>query len=213
MSENNHEFKPIETHWRGCRFRSRLEARWAVVFEALCIDWEYEPEGFVLDDGSQYLPDFLLHGLEGRCEGDLYIEVKGKMTERDLKKIEEFSKHRPIYIVTDIPWAGFNRKKKGERPDPWWLEMDKRANDWPYPYNFSYVIGDGWPAYLGVNLRGRPELFAPNNAHDAHDWVMKAAFCAAKTARFEHGEQPDDADGFDVAQECVRALRCPDDFE
>jgi hypothetical protein len=40
--------KPIETHYLGCRFRSRLEARWAVFFEALGIKWWYEPEGFSL---------------------------------------------------------------------------------------------------------------------------------------------------------------------
>lgn len=37
--------KPIETRYAGCRFRSRLEARWAVFFDALKIEWEYEPEG------------------------------------------------------------------------------------------------------------------------------------------------------------------------
>ena len=27
--------RPIETHYNGYRFRSRLEARWAVFFEAM----------------------------------------------------------------------------------------------------------------------------------------------------------------------------------
>lgn len=49
---------PILTAWRGYRFRSRLEAKWAVFFEALELGWEYEPEGFELSDGSRYLPDF-----------------------------------------------------------------------------------------------------------------------------------------------------------
>jgi hypothetical protein len=40
--------KPIETRYAGCRFRSRLEARWAVFFDRLGIAWEYEPEGFEL---------------------------------------------------------------------------------------------------------------------------------------------------------------------
>jgi hypothetical protein len=51
--------KAIETLYKGYRFRSRLEARWAVFFDALEIGWEYEPEGFELDDvGTRYLPDF-----------------------------------------------------------------------------------------------------------------------------------------------------------
>ncbi len=51
----------IETQYKGCRFRSRLEARWAVFFEACGVKWEYEPEGYELGDGTCYLPDFLLY--------------------------------------------------------------------------------------------------------------------------------------------------------
>lgn len=50
--------KPIETIYNGYRFRSRLEARWAVFFDAAGIMYEYEPEGFELEDGTRYLPDF-----------------------------------------------------------------------------------------------------------------------------------------------------------
>lgn len=66
------EIKAIETEYNGYRFRSRLEARWAVFFDSLDIDYEYEPEGFVLEDGSKYLPDFYLPTHE------LYVEVKSK---------------------------------------------------------------------------------------------------------------------------------------
>lgn len=62
--------KPIETIYKGYRFRSRLEARWAVFFDACGIAYEYEPEGFTLDDGTNYLPDFYLP------EFELYVEIK-----------------------------------------------------------------------------------------------------------------------------------------
>lgn len=39
----------IETTYNGYRFRSRLEARWAVFFDALGIQWKYEREGYALD--------------------------------------------------------------------------------------------------------------------------------------------------------------------
>ena len=55
-----HDIKPIETHYLGYRFRSRLEARWAVFFQTLGVEFEYEPEGFDLGDGLKYLPDFRL---------------------------------------------------------------------------------------------------------------------------------------------------------
>lgn len=61
--------KVIETRYAGCRFRSRLEARWAVFFDALGLRWDYEPQGYVID-GEPYLPDFLLPGLR------LFVEVK-----------------------------------------------------------------------------------------------------------------------------------------
>jgi hypothetical protein len=51
------KIKAIETEYGGCRFRSRLEARWAVFFDTLRIPWEYEVEGFETSAGP-YLPDF-----------------------------------------------------------------------------------------------------------------------------------------------------------
>ncbi len=53
------------TSYRGILFRSRLEARWAVFFDALDIGWEYEPETFELDDGHQYTPDFRINATTG----------------------------------------------------------------------------------------------------------------------------------------------------
>ena len=64
--------KAIETHYNGYRFRSRLEARWAVYFDALGIEYEYEPEGFVLPGGASYLPDFYLPIV------DAYVEIKSR---------------------------------------------------------------------------------------------------------------------------------------
>jgi len=50
--------KAIETKYKGYRFRSRTEAKWAVFFDNLNFRWEYEPEGFKLSTGAWYLPDF-----------------------------------------------------------------------------------------------------------------------------------------------------------
>jgi hypothetical protein len=62
--------KPIETVYNGYHFRSRLEARWAVFFDTAGIEYEYEPEGFILDDGTKYLPDFYLPRF------NIYAEIK-----------------------------------------------------------------------------------------------------------------------------------------
>jgi hypothetical protein len=50
--------KAIETQYKGYRFRSRLEARWAVFFDAVGLNFEYEKEGFDLGEVGYYLPDF-----------------------------------------------------------------------------------------------------------------------------------------------------------
>lgn len=50
----------IRTRYRGFLTRSRLEARWACFFDWLGVEFWYEPEGFVLTDGTPYLPDFFL---------------------------------------------------------------------------------------------------------------------------------------------------------
>ena len=40
------EIKAIPTCYKGIPFRSRLEARWAIIFDQLGIDWHYETEGY-----------------------------------------------------------------------------------------------------------------------------------------------------------------------
>jgi hypothetical protein len=54
------KIKAIETRYAGCLFRSRLEARWAIFYDSLKINWRYEPEGFDLGPLGFYLPDFWL---------------------------------------------------------------------------------------------------------------------------------------------------------
>lgn len=84
------EIKAIETEYAGCRFRSRLEARWAVFFDALDIRWQYEVEGYETPEG-RYLPDFLLPGVRTFCSDQehlsrsdlclgLHVEVKGSVS-------------------------------------------------------------------------------------------------------------------------------------
>jgi hypothetical protein len=76
------QIKAIETTYKGYRFRSRLEARWAVFFDTLGIPWKYENEGYEKEvdtvDGIKnlrYLPDFFLPCRWGK--GGMFVEVKG----------------------------------------------------------------------------------------------------------------------------------------
>jgi hypothetical protein len=50
--------KSLPTTYNGSTFRSRAEARWAVFFTNMGWEWTYENQGYELEDGDFYLPDF-----------------------------------------------------------------------------------------------------------------------------------------------------------
>lgn len=95
--------KAIETVYNGYRFRSRLEARWAVFFDTLGVKYEYEHEGFDLGHGQRYLPDFhfstmqfIIYGSDGwlKFEAETYLEVKpiAELSKPDTNKMVQFAK-------------------------------------------------------------------------------------------------------------------------
>lgn len=206
--------KAIETEWHGHRFRSRLEAKWAVYFTALCFDWEYEPVGYELDDGTRYLPDFVIHNVYLRSAinydinrfrkplNDLYVEVKGDKKSKSIEKCLKFSKDMPIYIVTDIPFAGRGQKH-------WYDVMQENCEYEPYPFNLSTVDGDGFGGFLGADIYGNAVLFGNdgNYLESAFYEANWSALVAAAYARFEHGENPEDSMGFIFAKSVVSALK------
>jgi hypothetical protein len=67
--------KAIPTKYRGVNFRSRLEAKWAIVFDELGWRWDYEPI-----DLAGYIPDFIL-SLAG---GHMLVEVKPALSIEEL---------------------------------------------------------------------------------------------------------------------------------
>jgi hypothetical protein len=64
--------QPIQTFFDGYRFRSRTEARFAVMWRALGWPYQFEMQGFALEQGA-FLPDFYLND----CA--VFFEVKGTM--------------------------------------------------------------------------------------------------------------------------------------
>lgn len=66
----------IPTIYRGIKFRSRLEARWATFLDAIGADWQYEPQGYTAG-GVSYLPDFWLPEVASRgVRSGLFLEIK-----------------------------------------------------------------------------------------------------------------------------------------
>lgn len=66
------------------RMRSGYEVMYAMVLDKENIEWEYEPKRFKLKKGITYLPDFYLK------KQNLWIDVKGRITERNKLKYKLF---------------------------------------------------------------------------------------------------------------------------
>lgn len=163
------QHRAIETRYKGYRFRSRLEARWAVFFDTLGLKWEYEPEGFELPSG-RYLPDFHLAQqgsyLPGRHTYGPWVEIKAaKPTALEFKLMEELCEGGSSYglILWGFPgeeeWAHFH--KEGY--------IDDCSLDGPGVY-------EHWSAYLS-------DTYEEPKKH-----LISRAVDAARSARFEHGE-------------------------
>jgi len=86
--------KAIQTRYNGYHFRSRIEARWAVFLDALGIKYEYEAEGYELNEAGRYLPDFWLP------EQGHYIEIKGhkNVSEKELIKCAALAMEHPVVV-------------------------------------------------------------------------------------------------------------------
>lgn len=188
--------KSLPTYYNGIKFRSRLEARWAIFFDELGLSWEYEPEGFELENGVRYLPDFLIKDLHGRFTGDLYIEVKGNMANCDWNKLEGFvygdyekdelgntKIKRPLLILKDIFFHNSQKDYSDKIRSETWdsKNFDERV------FTFSYVDGDwGWPCILGVHKNGGPGLFTLDGDNMFYDFEnTQRAFEKACNAQFD----------------------------
>ena len=113
--------KAIPTKYHGVEFRSRLEARYALMFDMLDIKWEYEPEGFDLPKKEWYLPDFYLPEvyLRSSKKVGVYFEVKPSKDKAEEKRniFEQFD--QPLVVAMGTPtlnvWGD-------EWLNEWWKE-------------------------------------------------------------------------------------------
>jgi hypothetical protein len=164
----------IDTFYSDHFFRSRLEARWAVYFDSLKQKWEYEPEGFVLENGVKYLPDFYIPEL------DTYVEVKPSINleQGDMdgilnlykddfeNKWKPFSKNKKLLLAVGVPhatsmWLLFNDES---------YDNDGTTLVLPFAYLQSNRYGKFW--YTG------------GDDDWSDDQPFKQAIKNAKSARF-----------------------------
>lgn len=197
--------KPIETNYRGYRFRSRLEARWAVFFDQLNLKWEYEPEGYRLANGQGYLPDFRVVSPQGNVT---WYEVKPTGGGSD-SKMEEFEDSHagdggltsfitlqgdPYGLLMEWrKWAVCPRCGLIAQPA---YGCDFRQDDEILvgcrPCDMNTPDGGGHPNEEGLFCRVRPHkgYVVVDSALECAFYALKIenACVAARSARFEHGE-------------------------
>jgi hypothetical protein len=94
----------IPTFINGVRFRSRLEAKWAIMFDQLNWKWEYEPI-----DLNGYIPDFFI--LNKRVS-PLLIEIKpilsvDDFTQSEQKIIRSGWKNSALILGAKLFWDEF----------------------------------------------------------------------------------------------------------
>lgn len=174
--------KAIDTYYNGNYFRSRLEARWAVFFEAAGIKYQYESEGFDLGDGDRYLPDFYLP------EFDHYLEVKPGIpawkqngAERDTKKWEAFAAEKKLIICFGNPGT-----ETWKVIGPNWPGKVKHAA--PIKAENIFTAKDEWQFIFFATLRSKTGDSYPEGLYPLSvDWGHLAeAVNIANRARFDH---------------------------
>jgi hypothetical protein len=167
--------KAIETEYRGYRFRSRLEARWAVFLDSIDAAWEYEVEGFELPSG-RYLPDFFIRspdvGSKLRWQG-AWLEVKPTPpTETERRLLSELAFATDCIAILAVGLPGSN----------YLFEASPEKNCYQHEYlvpvadsiNIQFLLQHTIGRFLDWRDRFRIDI-------DRH-------IRAAKQARFEHGQ-------------------------
>lgn len=196
------KIKPIETEYKGYRFRSRLEARWAIFFDALHLQWVYEDEGFQFDRipvrittdwekiSGKYLPDFYFPKL------NYYIEIKGRPAtnfETLLCAALSSITDSKVYLFDSgmfLPGSsGFDydapfcsRFIRGEFSDSplMWMKCDKCGK--------IDITFDGWVHYSS-QCKCYDDVNRKKWGGSNHPDIV-AAYTKALSSRFEYGEHP-----------------------
>lgn len=180
--------KAIETIYRGSRFRSRLEARWAVAFDCLGMSWDYEPQGYVVS-GKPYLPDFWLPQLS--C----FVEIKPTLPTSHFMGISILNQmDYPVLLVCGTPSREGCIAFCGDIG-----ENSAGVGEHNAYIGFCSICHS---AYLLVEGEDDREFMTNEDLQDTWHYACKCgrrvenkrhlnkAFSYAAMCRFEHGEHP-----------------------
>lgn len=185
--------KAIDTMYKGYKFRSRLEARFAVFLDAMRVSWDYEIQGYDLPVNGRYLPDFYLPkgGIAPGYDRPLWVEVKaGEPT------VPEINKLRELAVATKTAGAFFQGTcRNGDSTFSNWFNTDYDSYGLPViskvqiPLNFYVPADQRMPSsfWQRENEYSFDGYFIPLMGEFPIQQLRRAAK-AALSARFEFGE-------------------------
>jgi len=171
----------IDTIFDGRKFRSRLEARYAVLFKELGLEYQYEAEGHALS-GEMYLPDFKL------LQIPLWVEVKGQIpSERERAIMRVLSIETGVRSTIVGPLESlFNRDELLHQ-----AVFPEGMSDSPYYFcecEWCGKIGFHWDGYGSrITCCARNEKSGDYVSNKSIRLIQ--AHEKAMQARFEHGEK------------------------
>lgn len=148
--------RAIETYYQGTWFRSRLEAQWAFFLTEMGLQWTYEPQGYVGEDGRAYLPDFFLPKL------DVYLEIKP--TEPD------WSNQPKCWAVAEA--TGMDVFILWGKPADYYLDSAKGGCQGLFPVKRIPAWSDGGPEVL-------PEEEQEGPLYSEERWWAHCPACGA----------------------------------
>lgn len=203
--------KPIETIYKGYKFRSRLEARWAFFFDLCEIPYRYESEGYVLEDGTYYFPDFYLPWFHA------FVEIKPSKMDADerkeaIRKCELLGKKDGCIILfcEGDPYEEnihvyCHYEKNGLYGGVRWFESNFYVGAW-YAFNTqtTYAGYSGGKRHITLSAKTYNKVdtyhfFDSKRKECSVDQFermtnyrddLKSCAMEARQARFEHGETP-----------------------
>jgi hypothetical protein len=156
--------KAIQTLYRSFLFRSRLEARYAIFLDACHEKWDYEVEGFDLDNGDRYLPDFWLPRL--KCFLEIKAAYPNKREIRVCRKLQ-FHTGEDVAVCYGLPmeneaiYFGRSEENGGMLTELWqqWNERDGRLVFAEETDICSPMICEAVKRAKQARFEHRPELY------------------------------------------------------
>lgn len=135
----------LETEYNDILFRSRLEARWAILFDSLNLEWVYEPECYILSNQKKYTPDFYIP------KYDLNVEIKPNFEWLNNKyHIERYKLFNKPILILSGSFPNFN--------------INALFNE--------YIIGEYQNVVFCPNIKYEPFFYSGENLGSNEDFAQ-----------------------------------------